>query len=185
MNSDGTNIRPLVDSFDVRGTTAWSPDGKWIAVTGNAGDGMRVFKVPVEGGGAPIRLVNELSFHPIWSRSGDVILYAESVAGGAFRVKAITPDGAPVTIPETLQAGFAVATPYRMVTGKNEIITLADNQFFWYDLTSGASRQLTDLTANFKLAGQIRSFDVTPDGKRIVFARQQDNADIVLISLKE
>ena len=52
MNSDGTNVRTLVDSFDVRGAASWSPDGAWVAVAANQGDGTRLFKVPV-GGGRP------------------------------------------------------------------------------------------------------------------------------------
>lgn len=30
----------------------------------------------------------------------------------------------------------------------------------------------------------MRTFDITPDGKRIVFDRLRDNSDIVLIDLK-
>ena len=33
--------------------------------------------------------------------------------------------------------------------------------------------------------GAITTFDITPDGKRIVFDRMHDNADIVLIELAE
>jgi Tol biopolymer transport system component len=54
------------------------------------------------------------------------------------------------------------------------------NQNFWLvDLASGHKRQLTELKPGFAL----RNFDVSPDGKRIVFDRVQENSDIVLIDL--
>ena len=54
------------------------------------------------------------------------------------------------------------------------------SQDFWLlDLKTGKSRPLTRL-AN---SGNMRTFDVTPDGKQIVFDRLRDNSDIVLIDL--
>jgi Tol biopolymer transport system component len=47
------------------------------------------------------------------------------------------------------------------------------------DLESGKDRRLTEL----KSRNRIQSFDITPDGKRIVFDRWRDNSDIVLIDL--
>jgi hypothetical protein len=41
----------------------------------------------------------------------------------------------------------------------------------------------TRVLARFDSQGEIRTFDVTPDGKRIVFDRLRDNSDIVLIDL--
>ena len=42
MSADGTNVRTLVDSFDVRGAASWSPDGQWVAVAANQGEGATV-----------------------------------------------------------------------------------------------------------------------------------------------
>jgi len=51
-------------------------------------------------------------------------------------------------------------------------------QNFWLlDLTTRETRQLTRLND----AGVLRSFDVTPDGRSIVFDRSRDNSDIGLI----
>ena len=53
-------------------------------------------------------------------------------------------------------------------------------QDFWLlDLPTMKTRQLTRLTQR----DAIQSFDVMPDGKRIVFDRLRDNADIVLIDM--
>ena len=42
MSADGTNVRTLVDSFDVRGAASWSPDGQWVAIAANQGEGATV-----------------------------------------------------------------------------------------------------------------------------------------------
>jgi Tol biopolymer transport system component/tRNA A-37 threonylcarbamoyl transferase component Bud32 len=181
MNADGTNVRALVDSFDVRGAASWSPDGEWVAVAANQGEGTRLFKVPL-GGGQPVRLLDTLSFNPIWSPDGRFIVYSEQQGGGSFEVRAITPDKAPVPLP-TFQVGYTIATPYRFMPNGKALIALEGNlgaqNFFRVDLQSGQQRQLTDLKARFV----IQNFDVSRDGTQIVFDRLRDNSDIVLMNL--
>ena len=54
------------------------------------------------------------------------------------------------------------------------------SQDFWLlDLATMKSRRLTRLDPG----PAMRTFDVTPDGKRIVFDRIEENSDIVLIEL--
>jgi Tol biopolymer transport system component len=51
---------------------------------------------------------------------------------------------------------------------------------FWLlDLATRRARQLTRLST----PATMRTFDVTPDGKQIVFDRLRQNSDIVLIDL--
>ena len=53
-------------------------------------------------------------------------------------------------------------------------------QDFWLlDVATGAKRRLTALDPGESL----HRFDVSPDGKRIVFERVRENSDIVLIEL--
>jgi len=52
-------------------------------------------------------------------------------------------------------------------------------QFFLVNMATGERLQLTDL----RTGRPIRSFDVSPDGKSILFDRVQENSDIVLIEL--
>ena len=53
-------------------------------------------------------------------------------------------------------------------------------QDFWLlDLRTMSPRRLT----RFKDLSTMRTFDITPDGKQIVFDRKQENASVVLINL--
>jgi hypothetical protein len=56
-----------------------------------------------------------------------------------------------------------------------------DQQFHVIDLETVQERRLSNLKPGFTL----RSFDVSPDGTQIVFDRVRENADLVLIDLKQ
>jgi Tol biopolymer transport system component len=72
---------------------------------------------------------------------------------------------------------------YRFLpNGKGLVYMQGSNlwQDFWLlDLATKKTKQLTNL------AGQaaMRTFEITPDGKQIVFDRLRDNSDIILIDL--
>ena len=73
---------------------------------------------------------------------------------------------------------------YRFTPGGSAVVLLLEEdgrQNFWlYDLHTGSKRQLTDLAQD----AAIRSFDVSRDGKQVIFDRIRDNSDIVVIDLK-
>jgi Tol biopolymer transport system component len=66
MTAEGTGIRPLAESLDVRDAVSWAPDGKSVVASVDEGLGGRIYKIPVDGGN-PGRLVDENSYNPIWS----------------------------------------------------------------------------------------------------------------------
>jgi serine/threonine protein kinase/dipeptidyl aminopeptidase/acylaminoacyl peptidase len=180
MNADGTNVRHLAASLDVRDAPSWSPDGKFIAVAADEGDGSRLFKVPIDGAAA-VQLVEGLSRLPVWSPDGSLILYSAPWQGAGYEVKAVTSDGQPHGLPElwVLRGGDR----YRFLPGGKQVIVLLGDylrQNFWIvDLETGKRRQLTDLKQGYS----IQSFDVSSDGRQIIFDRVQQNSDIVLIDL--
>jgi Tol biopolymer transport system component len=190
MSSDGTNIRPLAPSLEVRSAASWSPDGKWVAVAASEDERARLFLVPVDGG-APVRLVDSPSYNPLWSPNGEYILYSEPVQGSQMVVKAITPRKATVQLPE-IYVPYTAATPYRLVPGRKELIFLRDVgsapapgvgyrswNFYWTDLVTGRERQLTNLKPGYLM----QSFDISKDGKQIIFDRFRDNSNIILMDL--
>ena len=126
----------------MRGAASWSPDGKWVAVAANQGDGTRLFKVPVDGG-QPVRLLDTLSFNPVWSPDGRFIVYSEQQSAGQFEVKAITPDQSAGPHPRVSVSAIPLATPYRFLPNGKALIVLegdlgASQNFFWVDLAEWA-----------------------------------------------
>jgi Tol biopolymer transport system component len=150
--------------------------------SGAALDGTRVFLIPVDGGSAT-RLLDRASYNPVWSPDGKFILYSEPVSGSNMVVKALTRSGDTTPMPRIV-VPYTRATPYRFVPGRRILIFLKDTSFrtrnfYSMDLETGAERQLTD----FKPGTLIQSFDVSLDGQQIIFDRQKENADVVLIDL--
>jgi len=94
---------------------------------------------------------------------------------------AVTPDGTPVGLPEIRTR--IQGERFRFMPDGERLVYMVgpnDAQDFWLlDLQTLKSRPLTRL-AN---TDAMRTFDVTPDGKQIVFDRMPSNSDIVLIDL--
>ena len=183
VSADGSQQQPLADAIKVRGSSSWSPDGKWIVTGGDDGNGPGLFKIPVDGG-APVRLVTGSATNPVWSPDTSLIVYTGEELGGRLPLRAVRPDGTPVTLPEIAVPANTGERFRFLPKGKGLVYTqgLWSAQNFWLlDLTTNTSRQLSRLTTR----AMIRSFDITPDGKGIVFDRLRENSDIVLIDRRK
>jgi Tol biopolymer transport system component len=178
--SDGTNAHRVAESLDVSDSPSWSPDGKWIAVVASEGRAQPLLKVPV-GGGAPVRLVDGILSDPVWSPDGRFILYTDNQAGPRARLRGVTPDKRPFPMPEVWVG--TRGNRYRFLPDGKSLVVMQGmqrRQDFWLlDLATAQLRQLTDLSPDF----EMKSFDVSTDGKQILFDRYRENSDIVLIDL--
>ena len=185
MSADGTNSRTLAASIDIagvagQGTVDWSPDGAWIVTGGSDEQGAGLFKIPVDGG-APVRLVKGEARGPVWSPTGDLIVYGTPFAGAGGRdsLRGVTSDGTPVQMPEV---GVRIGGAHRFLRNGAGLVYLpgVESKDFWVvDLASKKIRQLTELSDR----GYLNTFDITPDGKHLVFDRARQNSDVVLIDL--
>jgi Tol biopolymer transport system component len=180
VSADGAVRRLLTDRVDARGTAAWSPDGRWI-VTGGRVDGARgLFKIPVDGG-EPQRIVEGDAINPEWSPDGTLIVYAGEQVAAYSPLRAVDPDGNSIDLPE-IQV-LAGGERYRFTPDGSALILMQGEQnaqnFERLDLDTMERTVLT----RFESATAMRTFDITPDGSRIVFDRLDDASDIVLIEL--
>jgi dipeptidyl aminopeptidase/acylaminoacyl peptidase len=180
ISIDGTAARPLAESLDVTGAASWSADGKWLAVAAKSGTGAHLFKVPVDGG-PPVQIVASVSSNPVWAPNGAFIVYSGAGRARSVPVEAVTADGERYPIPEL--SVDRVGDSYRFLPGGNELVVKLGgfrHQDFWlFDLATGQRRQLTRL----RPGASLHRFDVSPDGRQILFERVQENSSIVLIEL--
>jgi len=181
LSADGAEIELLSPSVDARGSAAWSPDGRWIVTGGSVAGAQGLFKIPV-GGGDPVRIVEGEALNPVWSPDGELIVYSGAQVNVIAPLHGIGPDGDPVELPEI--EVFRAGERMRFLPDGSGLVYMQGNgpsQDFWLlDLATMDSRRLTRLDTKAKM----RTFDVTPDGTRIVFDRLREDSDIVLIELK-
>ena len=180
LRADGTQLQVLSRSVDARGAATWSPDGKWVVTGGYEGGVEGLFKIPVDGGAAQ-RIVDGEALNPVWSPDGDLIVYNGPQVSVVTTLLAVRPDGEPVELPKIEL--FRWGQRARFLPDGSGLIYMHQGpaQDFWLlDLATLKSRRLTELGAT----ATTMTFDVTPDGSRIVFDRLSEDSDIVLIELK-
>ena len=181
MQADGSNARVVADSLDLRGSPAWTPDGRSITSAANDHGVPHLFEVPIDGG-PPVVFLRDYSVDPEWQPSGRFVVYSGPDIGTTFSVKAASPDGFAHSLPRltTLTRG---ARHLKFLSGGRGLAFLRggiEHKDLWLmDPDTGAERQLTNLPGDF----DIRDFDISPDGREIVLERVQERSDIVLLDL--
>jgi len=183
LSADGAELRVLSEALEARGAAAWSPDRRWVVAGGSVAGVSGLFKIPVDGG-APERIADGEATDPVWSPDGSLIVYAGPQIGGPFTpLRAVRPDGQPIDLPK-IQVRHR-GEGMRFLPDSSGLVYLQGrhgaSDFWRLDLGTMQTRPLTagDLGAS------TRSFDITPDGQRIVFDRLSQDSDIVLIELGE
>jgi Tol biopolymer transport system component len=180
LSSDGAELQPIAEGIQVQGTSCWSPDAKWIVTGGSDATGPGLFKIPLDGG-SPVRLVAGGALNPVWSPDGSLIVYAGTNVRTFSPLLAVRPDGTSVKLPEIILRRLGERVRF-LPDGKSLIYMggVLESQDFWLlDLASMKSRLLTRLQNR----AAMRTFDVTSDGKQIVFDRLRENSQVVMIDL--
>ena len=107
-----------------------------------------------------------------------MIVYGGAVVGGRVPILGVRPNGQSVELPNVLMrlgGGHRFAPDGTLV-----YLPRGQSLDFWrLDLATGDTRAITRLSDQ----GVLRTFDITPDGKAIVFDRFRQNSDIYLIEL--
>ncbi|MEQ1758765.1 MAG: protein kinase [Vicinamibacterales bacterium] len=180
LHIGGGPHRSLAEAIDVRGTSAWSPDARWIVTGGSDAQGPGLFRISVTDGTA-VALVRGGAFDPTWSSDGSVIVYVGQRNAYA-PLLAVRPDGSPVGLPEILVPAGGGGRARFLPNGQGLVYMQGPEgarDFWLLDLTTSKSRRLTQLTNRATMS----TFDITPDGQQIVFDRLREDSDLRLIDL--
>ncbi|HEY2822261.1 MAG TPA: hypothetical protein VGJ06_14555 [Candidatus Acidoferrum sp.] len=180
MRDDGTNARIIAQSLKLQGAPAWEPDGKSITSATEVQSVPQLFRIPIDGS-PPVPLVREYSVDPAWSPDGKFVVYSGPDIGAAFSVNAFTTDAATHPLPGlTLTRG---ARHLAFLPGGKKLVLLRGeikHKNLWLvDVETGAGQQLSNLPDDF----DVRDFDISSDGKEVVFERVQERSDVMLMDL--
>jgi Tol biopolymer transport system component len=182
IDIERSSARVLAESLEIRGSPTWSPDESSITVAALRDGEPQIHRIPLNGA-APSVLVHHYSINPVWSPDGTFLIYAEADSGPDFTLRAVSASGDAFALPDIKlpRGGRRVS----FVPGRNALVVLhgqmRHNNFWHIDLTTGERRQLTDFGREFS----VRDFDVSSDGREIVFDRRQENSDLALIELSK
>jgi Tol biopolymer transport system component len=181
IKADGSGLRRVSESVQPRGAPAWSPDGRSIAVATMVNGEPRLAIMSADRG-VVSSMVDDYSQDPTWSPDGTWLLFSGPDIGTTFQVHAISADGRPYPFkPLTLSRGarrLAFAQNGRvLVILRGEV---NHRNIALIDLETGAERTVTNFANDFV----IQDFDVSPDGREIVFDQTQEHSDLVLIDFK-
>ena len=177
---DGTNARIVCDSLKLQGAPAWEPDGKSLTSAAEVQGTPQLFRVPLDGT-SPTRLAYEYSIDPAWSPDGQFLFYSGPDIGASFSVKALATSAATHLHPSlTLTRG---ARHVAFFPGGKKLVLLRGEikhkNLWMVDLDTGEEQQLTNLPNDF----DVRDFDISSDGKEVVFERFQERSDVRLMDL--
>jgi serine/threonine protein kinase/Tol biopolymer transport system component len=180
LSADGAELQSIADTIDIQGNGCWSPDAKWFVASGSNATGLGLFKIPLEGG-PPVRLAAGPALNPVWSPDGSLIVYTGTNVRTFAPLLAIRPDGTRVELPGISVRRLGERVRF-LPDGKRLIYmqgVLGSQDFWLLDLVTMKSRALTRLQNR----ATMQTFDITPDGKQIVFDRLRENSNVVLIDL--
>lgn len=181
LSAEGGPLRPLAGEIDVRGTGSWSPDSKWIVAAGSGKAGPGLFRIAAQDTSPPALIFSGNALDPVWSPDGALIVYQGTNTYTDMPLLAIRPDGTPVEFPPISVRREGERARF-LPDGKGLVYmqgTSGKQDFWLLDLTTMKSRRLTRLTN----PAVMRTFDIAPDGKQIVFDRLRELSDVVLIDL--
>jgi Tol biopolymer transport system component len=178
MGSDGSHLKVVSDSLQLRGAPAFAPDGLSVTSAADDNGAPHLFSIPLDGN-TPTPLVPGYSVDPTWSPDGQFVVYSGPDVGTKFTVKAATAQNAAYSMPPLeLTRG---ARHFAWLPGGHKLVFLQgeiQHKNLWMlDLQTGATQQLTHLPADF----DIRDFDISADGREVILERAQARSHVVAI----
>lgn len=179
ISASGGAVRRLTEDGKNNSLPAWSADGQWIFFISNRSGSDQIWKMPV-GGGEAAQLTKEGAFEMFAAPDGKRIIYSKG--GGKPGLWSVgTNGGDEQSISELADAGvwrswfvassgvyytaFATQPPFRV-------------KFF--DFATGQTREIS--TIEKSPLSYYQNLSVSPDGKKLLYARQDQSASAIMLA---
>ena len=146
---------------------------------GRDAQGPGLFKIPVEGSGAPVRLVAGQAVNPVWSPDGNLIVYAGRSVVGQVALLGVRPDAARLSSCRPYWPARRLSLPAQR-NGLGVPARIQSLDFWLLDFATKQSAAAHPPQQSRHACGRSTS---RLTGKQIVFDRSRQNSDIVLIDL--
>jgi Tol biopolymer transport system component/DNA-binding winged helix-turn-helix (wHTH) protein len=179
VSANGGSPRRLTENGKNNSMPAWGADGKWIFFISNRSGSDQIWKIPVTGGDA-VQVTRRGAFEMFVTADGKRLIYSKG--GGKAGLWSVNIDGSgeqPVS--ELAEAGiwrswfvaangvyytaFSAQPPFRV-------------KFFDF-----ATRETKEITRVAKSPlSYYQNLSVSPDGKKILYARQDQSASAIMLA---
>ena len=173
--------RRLTDNAENNSLPAWSADGTSIFFISNRSGDEQIWKMPASGGDDPVQITKQGAFEMFAAADGETIIYSKGGnKTGLWLVK--TGGGGEEPIPELGEVGgwrswtvapdgvyytsFAVQPPFYI-------------KFF--DFATQQTKTITTIEKSPLL--YYSNLSVSPDGKKILYARQDQSASSIMLAV--
>jgi eukaryotic-like serine/threonine-protein kinase len=177
IGPDGLGLKRMTDGPFDAAMPAWSRDGRFLYYRQDRADGYDLWRRPIAGADAPVRITRGGGFRGVESPDGRTFVFAtrddespllaQPVAGGPARTLVAC------AITRTLTAGpdgiYYLGCPAEAPS----------SPVFRIDPDTGATRRLGTAGVN---GGFVPGMAVSPDGRRILFTRRvAEGSDLMLV----
>jgi Tol biopolymer transport system component/DNA-binding winged helix-turn-helix (wHTH) protein len=177
VDADGGSPQQITSGNYENSVPNWSRDGKWIYFGSNRSGNWQLWRVSVLGGD-PIRLTKNNGFFAIESRDGGTIYYTKEDTDGIWEMPVSGGDAKRIVDgPLTSWGDWAVLDKGIYFINFEGATLPSTVRFFDF----GTRKLSTIARLNEAIAEEEANFDISPDGKSILYGQVNKSVDIMMV----
>jgi Tol biopolymer transport system component len=177
VDADGGSPQQITSGNYENSVPNWSRDGKWIYFGSNRSGNWQLWRVSVLGGD-PIRLTKNNGFFAIESSDGGIIYYTKEYTDGIWQMPVSGGDAKRIVDGPLASWGDWAVLDSGIYFINREGATLPSTVRF-YDF--GTRKLSTIARLNKAIAEEEANFDISPDGKSILYGQVNKSVDIMMV----